>query len=234
MSPTGPASFKTSAFDIPVFRFNVRLPVTAQRRDLSRVEGLLDYACDIVNAHRQSATLPELERLGRELAELLQAAVEGSLRDPSGEFLADVSARFEKGVQWTRRLERTPQGVAFGYDADIANFDGFYALLAVLLMHPKGGPVRSCPQCRKFFIRTGKRLYCTDECATAANDAGVLQRQKHQRLRRAAQELLSHIASDAKRAASVKQAFKNHPDVTTPEQLAAHARGLLQSSRKRK
>ncbi|MGH2879232.1 MAG: hypothetical protein ACRDK4_06465 [Solirubrobacteraceae bacterium] len=234
VSPTGPASFKTSAFDVPVFRFNVHLPVTAKRRDFSRVGGLLGYACDVANAHRQSVTVPELERPGRELAELLQAAVDGGLENPSDEFLADIAVRFETGVQWTRRLRRTPKGVAFGYDADVANFDGFYALVAVLLMHPKYRLVRRCPQCGESFVRTGKRRFCTDKCATAANDAGVLQRQKNQRLRRAAAELLPHVASHAKRAAAVKQAFKDHSDVTTPEQLAEHAKALLQPLRKHK
>lgn len=188
----------------------------------------------MVNAHRQSVVqgslLQELHRWGGELTELLHAAVEGRLDNPPDEFLADIDARFEKGVQWARRLERVRGGATFRYDANITSSDGFYALLAVLLMHPKHRQlIRCCPQCGNFFMRTGKRLFCSSKCATAANDAGVLKRQKNQRLRRAAEELLPGVASHAKRKAMVKQAFKNHPDVTTSEQLAEYAKALPRS-----
>jgi hypothetical protein len=158
--------------------------------------------------------------------------------DPSDKFLADIETRFEKGVQWDRRLERAPGGAAFRQYARIAGADGFYALLAVMLMHPKYRQmlmhpkyrqmIRCCPQCGKFFMRDGKQLFCTKECYTAANDAGVLQRQKNQRQRRRVQAMLTG-ASTAKRAAAVKQAQKDHPGATD-EQLAEHAKRLLKPS----
>ena len=242
MPATAPAhlSLKTSAFDGALLHFNVNLPSTAvygpggKRRDFSRVEGMLGYVCDIVNAHRQSVTFGELRRWGDELSELLRAAIEGGLENPSNELLADIGARFEKGVQSARRLERASGGVALRFDANIAGADGFYALLAVLLMHPKCRQlIRRCPQCGKLFVRAGKRRFCAPECATAANDAGVLKRQKNQRLRRAAQGLLSNVASEAKRAAAVNRAFKEHPDATAG-QLADYARALIQTARKHK
>jgi hypothetical protein len=95
-----------------------------------------------------------------------------------------------------------------------------------MLLHPKYRQlIRSCPQCRKFFVRDGKQIFCTKKCTTAANDAGNDQRQKNQRKRRKALALLSG-ASPAKRADAVKQAQKDHPDAT-PEQLAEHAKRLL-------
>jgi hypothetical protein len=99
----------------------------------------------------------------------------------------------------------------------------------MVLMHPKYRQlIRRCPQCGNFFVRDGKQVFCTPKCATAANDAGVLQRQKNQRLRRKALALLSG-ASPARRADAVKQAQKKHPDAT-PEQLAEHAKRLLKPS----
>jgi len=234
--------FEVSAFEGTSFHFTASLPWTAvygpsgRRRDFGRVEGLLDYVCDVADAIRRSTTLPEMQRWGQELTALLLAAVEGGLENPSDEFLADVGARFQEGVLWDRRLERVRGGVGFRYGARIVSLDGFYALLAVLLMHPTYRQLlRRCLRCGKIFVRTGKRLFCGPECATAANDAGVLKRQKNQRLRRAAQELLRpHVASGAKRAAAVKEAFRAHPEVTTPEQLAGYARALLQGPRRHK
>ena len=231
---------EASAFDGATFHFTGNLPWTAtygpagKRRDFGRVDGLLDYVCDIVNAIRHPLTSwPVESQWRRELPELLDAAVEGRLDRPSDAFLADIGSRFEKGIQWKRRLERARGGVAFRYDAHIADWDGSYALLAVLLMHPKYRQlIRRCPKCGKFFMRAGKRVFCSTECATAANDAGVLKRQKDQRLRRAAARLLSHVASAAKVAAAVRQAFKSHPEAVTPEQLADHAKLLLRAPRK--
>jgi hypothetical protein len=231
---------EASAFDGTSFHFSLSLPGMAAYgpsgpRDFSRVEGLLGYVCDVVNAHRQSDTFGLLQQRGQELTELLKAAVEGRLDNPSDEFLADISARFEKGVQWDRRLEHTSGGATFRTGARITSGDGSHALLAVLLMDPKYRQlIRRCPQCGNFFMRDGKRVFCSPECATAVNDAGVLQRQKDQRRRRAAQKLLPQAASNAKRAAAVREAFKSHPEAVTPEQLAAHAKALLQRSRKHK
>ncbi|HEX4025888.1 MAG TPA: hypothetical protein VHX52_14480 [Steroidobacteraceae bacterium] len=240
---TGPAQppFEASAFDGT--RFHLTLSWAApygpsgKRRDFGRIEGLLDYVCDIVNALAQSVTLPQLQQWGDQLTELLRAAVEGSLDNPSDEFLADISERFEKGVLWNRRLERIRGGVAFRYDAHIADSDGFYALLAMLLMDPRYRQlIRHCPQCGKFFMRVGKRLFCSEKCATAANDAGVLDRQKDQRWRRAAVDLLlPQFASREKCSAAVKQVSKNYRrDVTTAEQLAEYAKALLRGARKHK
>jgi hypothetical protein len=220
-----------SAFD-GGFNFTVTLPPEAAykpdgtKRDFSHVEGLLGYVCEMANALRQSVGLPELQRFGQQLTDLLQAAVDEMINNPSDEFLADIGARFEKGVRWDRRLERAPGGAAFRQYAHTTSSDGFYALLAVMLMHPKYRQlVRRCPQCGNFFVRDGKQIFCTKECTTAANDAGVVQRQKNQRLRRKALALLTG-ASPARRADAVKQAQKDHPDAT-PEKLAEHAKRLL-------
>lgn len=232
--------FEASAFDGTAFRFALTLPAGAAYgpfgpRDFTRVEGLLGYVCDVVNAHRHSVTFGPLQQRGDELTRLLQAAVEGGLENPTDEFLADIGARFEKGVEWNRRLERAPGGAKFRCDARITSGDGSHALLAVLLMDAKYRQlIRRCPECGKFFMRAGKRLFCSDQCAKTANDAGVLKRQENQRLRRAAQKLLTQGASNAKGAAAVKEAFKSHPEAVTAEQLAAHAKALLQPLRKHK
>ncbi len=231
---------EASAFDGMGIHFAMSLPAMAAHgpsgpRDFGRVEGLLGYVCDVVNAHGRSAAFGLLKQRGRELTELLQAAVEGRLDNPSDEFLADISARFEKGVQWERRLVRAPGGAVFRCDASITSGDGSHALLAVLLMDPKYRDlIRRCPQCGNFFVRVGKRVFCSPGCATAANDAGVLKRQKNQRLRRAAQEQRPYGVSGAKWSAAVSQAFKNHPEVTASEQLVRYAQALLPGARKHK
>lgn len=219
-----------SVFDGAEFHLN--LPMWAgykpdgRKRDLSQAEGLLGLICEIVNAQRHSVGLPHMQRWGQELTELLQDAVDEKLDNPSDEFLADIETRFEKGVRWDRRLKRARGGVAFRYDAHVTSEDGGYALLAVMLMHPKYRQlIRSCPRCGKFFMRDGKQIFCTKKCSTAANDAGNDQRQKNRRKRRKALALLTG-ASPAKRAAAVKQAQKDHPDAT-PEKLAEHAKRLL-------
>lgn len=212
--------------------FHLSLPFWAAykpdgtRRDFLDVEDLLGYVCIIVNAQQHSIAPPQIKRWGRELTDLLQDALDNKLENPSDEFLADIGNRFEKGIRWDRRLERAPGGAAFRHEAHIVGKDGFHALLAVILMHAKYRHlIRRCPQCGSFFVREGKQVFCTKECAAAANDAGVLQRQKNQRLRRKAEALLS-TASSEKRAAAVKQAQKDHPDAT-PEQLAEHAKRIL-------
>jgi hypothetical protein len=224
--------------------FTLNLPWTTGRRDFGRVEGLLGYICDRVNAHRRSSIvgaevlpgLAELQRRGDELTALLRSAVEGGLDNPSDEFLTDIRARFRESVPWDQQLERARGGAAFRFSARVDGGDGLYALLAVLLMHPKYRQlIRRCPECGKYFIRAGKRLFCSPKCARAANDAGVLERQKKQRMRRGAAELLlPHFASLDKVSAAVRQAHREHPTVETREQLAAYAKARLQSSRKHK
>jgi predicted RNA-binding Zn ribbon-like protein len=227
---------KASAFEGMGIHFTMSLPAMAAYgpsgpRDFDRVEGLLGYVCDVVNAQRDSVTFGLLQQRVCELTELLEAAVEGRLANPSDEFLSDIESRFEKGVEWGRRLERTKGGATFRTDARITSGDASHALLAVLLMDPEYRQlIRRCPQCGNFFIRAGKRVFCGSACATAANDAGVLQRQKKQNLRRKAQALLPPSASVAKRAAAVKQAHKDHPDVATAEQLAEYARPLVRAN----
>jgi endogenous inhibitor of DNA gyrase (YacG/DUF329 family) len=150
---------------------------------------------------------------------------------PSEKHFADISAQLKEITQPS--LRRDPSG-EICWDVDVGP-NGAHVLLTALLMVPEyRGLIRRCPQCGKFLVREGKRLFCGPECYRVMNGANASDRKRKERLREAAQKLLPYVASVAKRVAAIKQALRNHPEVPTPEALAEHARALLQPSRKHK
>ena len=240
-----------SALDGVRFRFGPRVHQTygipSETRDLD-VPGLLRHLCDFANEpvrERVRRTPLHLQPFqpftaliqGRDdLAELLHAAVEArpDLINPSAEQLSDARGRLQEAISWRPLLERSAAGPVLLQDAYIGTHEGFSALLTVLLMHRQYRDLlRRCPTCRKYFMREGKRRFCSARCATAANDAGLAERQRRRRLRLAALKLLPDAASRAKRAAGVKEAFKSHPEVTTAEQLAEYAAAVLKPPRRK-
>lgn len=238
----------TSALEGARFRFGPRVHqsygIRLEKGELD-VRALLRYVCDFANEpgrDRVRKALPHLRPFQPftalmqgydELTELLHAAVDAdpAFVNPSAGHLSDACSRLEAAIKWRPLLERSAGGPVLLQDAYIGGHEGFSVLLRVLLMHRQYRDlVKRCPACSKFFMREGKRRFCGAECAAAANNAGLAERQRHRRLRLAAMELLPQVASRARRAAAVKAVFKNHPDVTTPEQLAEYAR-LLHSRR---
>ena len=244
-----------SAFEGTRFLFDGSLLLAygqLEKHPLGAVGSLLRCMCDVVNEpvlerlKRRNAPqhvlmrypLPLLEGRRRELTELLGAAIgeQPGLVNPSAAELSEARAQLEKTIGWELRLERSPRGgPVLLHDAYIDDDEALIAVLRVALMHRQyRNLVKRCPECSKVFMKEGKRVFCSDACATAANDAGLAERQRHRRLRLAAQKLLTHVASRAKRAAAVKAAFKRYPEVTTPEQLAEYAAASLKGERKHK
>jgi len=221
----------TSALDGARFVFSPRLheayglPTEPAGLDVS---GLLSCLCDWVNRSGS-----ERDRTSG----LMRAAVAGApdLVSPSDQHLSEVRDQLETTVGWSLQLQRSVDGPVLVHVASIARDEAFFALLTVLLMHRQyRSLLRICPApCGELFMREGKRVFCSPGCATAANDAGLAERQRRRRLRLAALELLPVLASSAQRADLIKTAFKLHPEVTTPQQLAEHAMAILKRSRRK-
>jgi hypothetical protein len=145
--------------------------------------------------------------------------------------------RTEGQITWQVSVVRKVGWQTFGI---IEGPDAFVALVAGLLLNPTHREqIAQCRRCQKFFLveyteGPPRKLYCGDDCMKAVNAAGSAARARDRYKRNQAIRLLVEQRRDPDRSReAVKQAFKNHPDATA-EQLADHAKALLQSARRRK
>jgi hypothetical protein len=214
------------------------------------VRGLLRSACDWANEDwrervrkaplhlRPRAPFYSLIQGRDDLRELLHAAVDKrpDLIKPSTGDLSAIRDELESTVRWRPLLERSADCPVLLQEAYANTHEGFSALFKVLLMQRQYRElVRRCPECPKVFLKEGKRRFCGPECATAANDAGLAERQKRRRARFGAAKLLAKIshASPQKRETAIMYASKQHPDATSAEQLAEHALRVLRTPMRR-
>jgi hypothetical protein len=188
--------------------------------------------------HAEPVELP----IGREqLGALLRVAVHGPsqpgdlrLDDPSVEDIAALGARAAPQIHWMHALERA----GWRHHAYVLGFDGFFALIAGLLMNAEiRDEVAQCryAECAKFF-RVEKapqgrpqRLYCCEDHRTAANNEGSRDRQRARRQRaRVTRALLDTGKPRVKAREAAAQAFKELNNATD-EALIRRAKAILKS-----
>jgi hypothetical protein len=219
------------------------------RYDLSSPVGLLEYVVEFVNRKPAQHSLV----VGRErLRQLLRVAVHGAdvngppapdgldLANPSEALISRCSDRSE--IHLEPRFDSVPGGPEWRLHVHILGAEGFYNLIASLLMREENrARLKRCrylgkagkepePACEKFFIVQPRAkhdgppnvLYCSHEHMRAANTAGSKARQSASRARKAALKIHGG-ASKVKAAADIKQAQLAHPDAT-PEELIGHVR----------
>ena len=206
--------------------------------NLSTPTGLLGYVIRFVNGprrriraddlHAGPATLP----IGREqLGALLHSAVHGPAHpgdidpaDPSDADLRAISTRAENQIRWMHALDRAPAGAVWQHHAYVLGFDGFFALVAGLLMDSRvRAEVAQCRHapCGRYFLVPDRsmgrpqRLYCCTAHRIAVNDAGARDRQRARRQRaRVTRELLDKGIPRLKAVSAVAQAYKELPTAT--------------------
>lgn len=206
----------------------------------------MQYVVDFANGRTGRMHAFERPRNLHQLRDLLRIAARGpskpedpDLERPSDEFIDVIRERAGRGIHWKHSLDRASGGAQWRHHAHITDADGFLALIASLLMSESNRDLLGqCHHCGKFFIVRApargapRRIYDSEACRKAANDAGASARQRERRVRLAAMGILkAGKASRDRLTAAVKRAQLENPGARA-EQLAEQARKVMREKRK--